>query len=166
MGRKQRKGSINATPRSHRHLRLQLPQLRLLVLFLRLFLLRWPRHYSAHISLSPQTFSPSPRPRISPSTKGTAQENSHSPFTPAGSLPKLSATGSVPVFNIFSSRFSCSRAARSASSSSSSIGSVMGMEVMALPISVVSSCCSRSCSLAFWLASGLEFWGSRERGAW
>ena len=27
------------------------------------------------------------------------------------------------------------------------MGSVMGMDVMALPISVVSSCCSRSCSL-------------------
>ena len=73
--------------------------------------------------------------------------NSLSPFAAFGALLKLSATGTVPVFNIFSSRFSCSRAARSASNSSSSMGSVMGMEVMALPISWVSSCCSRSCSL-------------------
>ena len=73
--------------------------------------------------------------------------NSHSPFGPLGSLFSESATGTVPVFNIVSSRFFCSSAARSASSSSSSMGSVIGMEVMALPISCVSSCCSRSCSL-------------------
>ena len=75
------------------------------------------------------------------------KSNSLSPFAALGALLKLSATGTVPVFSIFSSRFSCSSAARSASSSSSSMGSVMGMDVMALPISWVSSCCSRSCSL-------------------
>ena len=72
---------------------------------------------------------------------------SRSPFAAFGILVNESATGTVPVFSIFSSKFSCSSAARSASSSSSSMGSVMGMEVMALPISWVSSCCSRSCSL-------------------
>lgn len=74
-------------------------------------------------------------------------QNSRSPFGPLGNLLSESATGTVPVFSIVSSRFFCSRAARSASSSSSSMGSVIGMEVMALPISWVSSCCSRSCSL-------------------
>lgn len=71
----------------------------------------------------------------------------HAPFGPLGKLFSESATGTVPVLSIFSSRASCSSLSRSACSSSSSTGSVRGIDVMALPISCVSSCCSRSCSL-------------------
>jgi len=102
----------------------------------------------------PPVLSSSPRLHIPPSAyilthSQTTKKglDSRSPLATFGIRLKLSATGTVPVFSIFSSRFSCSSAARSASSSSSSMGSVMGMEVMALPISWVSSCCSRSCSL-------------------
>lgn len=93
--------------------------------------------------------------------------NSRSPFGPVGNLLfSEAATGTVPVFSICSSRLACSRAARSASSSSSSMGSVMGIEVIALPISCVSSCCSRSCSLLSrrcWLFFALQlFQGGME----
>ena len=70
------------------------------------------------------------------------------PVGPAGKrFDNESAMGTVPVLNIFSSKASCSNLSKSACSSSSSIGSVIGIEVIALPISCVSSCCSRSCSL-------------------
>lgn len=70
------------------------------------------------------------------------------PVGPAGKrFDKESTTGTVPVLSIFSSKASCSSLSKSACSSSSSIGSVIGIEVIALPISCVSSCCSRSCSL-------------------
>ena len=79
--------------------------------------------------------------------RGKKLNDSLAPFGPAGKLFSEAATGTVPVFSIFSSKASCSSLSRSAFSSSSSMGSVMGIEVMALPISCVSSCCSRSCSL-------------------
>ena len=90
-----------------------------------------------------------PRRKIGRSGGGKVRKGRglRGPSAAAGILVNESDTGTVPVFNIFSSSFSCSSAARSASSSSSSTGSVMGIEVMALPISWVSSCCSRSCSL-------------------
>lgn len=58
------------------------------------------------------------------------------PVGPAGNrFDNESATGTVPVLNIFSSSASCSNLSKSACSSSSSIGSVIGIDVIALPIS-------------------------------
>ena len=70
------------------------------------------------------------------------ERNSPSPTGPLGS------TGTVPVFNIFSSRSSCSIFASSSSSSPSSIGSpVCGPLAIALPISSASAFCSVRSSL-------------------
>lgn len=80
--------------------------------------------------------------------EGKEERNALAPVGPAGNrFDNESATGTLPVLNIFSSSASCSNLSKSACSSSSSIGSVIGIDVIALPISCVSSCCSRSCSL-------------------
>jgi len=131
---------------SHGHLRLQLPELCLFVVFLdrRRLVPDW-RHI-----VSTRVLSAFRRVGVL-----------LSPLAAAGSRWMASDTGTVPVLSICSSRASCCICSSSSSRSASSMASPIWLLVMAETISSLSAFCSRSLSL---FSHGRQPRGSRPSG--